>query len=346
LTIVNSDGIGVGALDGVLKCGQTKQAICDILRVIEASRVSARKFGERLIEMSSDAKKRLKRLRDELDDIRQDYRVLCFALIRCSSKTSIPWTQPNVQQFFRTLVWENSHGNTTLTYAEDRSWFDPLESGSECILWSGDPTGVKKLQEWGDTFSSFLDNNRKLAQKLGLNYTGGGYAELLARLCHIAQGHADLSKIIEERTVLDLAKCLNEGESVFDVPRSLLKLTPSPTFSFLEPHVAPPNHAASFVLQVIDQLLGTGPRSEVPWPTIPRKDHEYFLSICTGKEKDIYEVTSESEPKTQLKLSGETLHEYDGHFKQCCSNLVKYRLTHRSPQGKGYLRTPIVDDGI
>lgn len=212
--------------------------------------------------MPDDAEQRMIRLRDELIDIRYDYKWCAFDVIKCSSQTPIEWSIKE-HEFLRARISVPGTGYFHLRYAEPtvRSWFDPLPDRTTCIWWCGlknDRGGVERLQDWADRCSQFIDLNMRYARRFQISKPCGGRGNLIQALCTFARNTLDLSAFIEEKVILDLG----ETKASRGIPNSLRKLKPSPSFSLMIPDSSGP----LFLLRVLDHALGRpsiGPRLTV-----------------------------------------------------------------------------------
>jgi len=214
-----------------------------------------------MAEMSDDAEKRMGRLRDELADIRQDYKRLSFTIVTCSSQIPIGWTVQE-EQFLCSVLSNFDPGILTLRNSNDRTVFDPLPDRKACIVWHyqiDDASGVERLTKWGENCSRFFECNPDFAGRFHYDTSKGGFGSVLLAFSEFARVTPKLSRLVAEPVVLDLAE-----KEMLRIPLSLQRVTPLPSFSILGfdrlDRLDP-----SFLLEVIDHVLGkrSGPRLTV-----------------------------------------------------------------------------------
>ncbi len=150
----------------------------------------------------------MERLRDELINIRYDYKWCGFDIIKSSPPTPISWSEQE-HDFLRTWLseWEKHNFHTIYANPETRSWFDPLPDRKSCVWWCGlknDRGGAERLQDWADRCAQYFALNFPLSRRFHVYKPSSGRGHFLQSLCEFAKTTAQLSEFIEEKVILDL----------------------------------------------------------------------------------------------------------------------------------------------
>jgi hypothetical protein len=174
-----------------------------------------------------DAKtwKRLKRVREDLDDLRDAYGNFGFGLIHSTLEEAVSL---EAWQFVEHHVLK-----THRSYVAPKERFpgivDPLPDGATCLRWWGDTDAITAFKRWGDKAVGAL---QKGTSGLGDVRTEKRYFGTVQALCAAATGDSSLSSLVKKRTILDLRRAKIGAPA--RLPFSLARLEKPPRFTFLE----------------------------------------------------------------------------------------------------------------
>jgi hypothetical protein len=195
--------------------------------------------------MKEEAKKRLERLLQDLQEIQEasSERLRCAVI---SSTLVSPLRDNSVWQRVAEFVWETRDHDAPIVIDPEPIVAEPNPDCTGCIRWCGDPDKREAFKSWLARLSGFFESNSELVPNTEPRYgTEGG----LQALCAIAAQDPKLSALVKHRTILDL----NQDLSGFGkIPVKLVKMSPKPIFTAIEID----GLISSFSLNVLKLTLG------------------------------------------------------------------------------------------
>jgi len=194
--------------------------------------------------MTSQEKKGLLFLREDLERMRTLHQEIGFGILRCSLPLPIE----------RQLFWETVRRHFAAK-SPDIVWkmwltavgeHESFPGKNEAIRWVGDSDGINEYKKWAKTAFAFLEKHPNL---LAVQYSDDGWFEILRTLCSVATSCPDLSSFLDE-TVMDD----DETEDIFknEFARNDFKSTEDT----LKITLLDVRNALTFSLSVLDHLLG------------------------------------------------------------------------------------------
>lgn len=195
--------------------------------------------------MKEDARKRLERLLQDLQEIQEasSEQLQCSVI---SSDLASPLRDHSAWQRVAEFVWETRDHDAPIVIDPEPIIAEPNPDNTGCIRWCGDSDKREAFKAWLARLSGFFESNSELVPNSEPRYgIDGG----LLALCAIAALEPKLSERVKHRTILDL----NQDLSGFGrIPAKLLKMSPKPIFTVVE--IGGP--ISLFSLNVLKLVLG------------------------------------------------------------------------------------------
>lgn len=195
--------------------------------------------------MNEDAKKRLERLLQDLQEIEEasPMRVMC-AVVSSSLESQV--------RSLATWLWvagyvrERQKKDDPIIIDPNPIFVEPFQDGTGCLRWCGQETKREAFREWVIRLSGFFESNPDLVpdSESGYGVEGG-----LRSLCAIAAQVSEFSSQVKRGPILQLT-----GKRTLppETPLQIRKMSPRPSFEVMEIKVPVP----SFALMVLSHLLG------------------------------------------------------------------------------------------
>ncbi len=223
--------------------------------------------------MKEEAKKRLERLLQDLQEIQEasPKQILCAVI---SSMVDSPLRAQATWQWVAKFVRASRHEDDSIVLDPNPVVVEPFTDGKGCVRWCGQDSKRDAFKEWVTRLSGFCESNPELIPNAEPRY---GIEGGLQALCAIAAPVPELSTLVKRRPILQLT-----GQRTLPpkTPTQIQKMKPRPSFDVMEIDVPVP----VFALKVLNHLLGKplrDPPIRVEINESPK--HEFANVFVNGK---------------------------------------------------------------
>ena len=268
--------------------------------------------------MKEEAKKRLERLMQDLQEIQESSPLTITCAVITSTAESPLRTQATwqwVAQFLRASRPDDDN----IVLDPKPIVVESFTDGKGCVRWCGLGSKRDAFKEWVTRLSGFFESNPELIPNAEPRY---GIEGGLQALCAIADPVPELSTLIKRRRILQLAGLRTLPPKT---PIQIQKMKPRPSFDVMEIDATVP----LFSLAVLNHLLGRPTRLsriEVQIDKSPKAqyanvivdgDREYVYYRCTQYHKGEHPRTrlTEGELDAQMLALFDKLRVEDAEFR-------------------------------
>ncbi len=223
--------------------------------------------------MNDEAKKRLERLTQDLQEIQESspLKITCAVI---TSTVDSPLRAQAAWQWVAEFVRASRHEDDPIVLDPKPVVVEPFTDGKGCVRWCGLGSKRDAFKEWVVRLSGFFDSNPELVPNAEPRY---GIEGGLQALCSIADPVPELSTLIKRRRILQLARRRTLPPKT---PIQIQKMMPRPSFDVMEIDATVPH----FSLAVLNHLLGRPTRlSRIEVQIDKSSKAQYANVIVDGK---------------------------------------------------------------
>lgn len=195
--------------------------------------------------MKEEAKKRLERLLQDLQEIQEASPKPVMCAVNSSTVDS-PLRAQAIWQWVAEFVRASRHEDDSIVLDPKPVAVEPSDGGKGCVRWCGLESKRDAFKEWVTRISGFFESNPELVPNAEPQY---GIEGGLQALCAVAATVPELSRRVKRRTILRLS-----GKRTLSpkTPPQLQKMKPRPSFDVTE--IDEP--VTVFAVAVLNHLLG------------------------------------------------------------------------------------------